>query len=108
MPRSKSRWLASLVFFVSLVVPAGVRAEHGVPCDCNPGSYPKREYRFYYLSRLLEHHGPKISVYAPDRAPGIPIGYDVRRFHCPYATPQEIYQFPSTPAATAASPATKE
>jgi hypothetical protein len=60
--------------------------------DCPKPSYSPLHYWVPSLYRANACiHGPKLSMYAPDRAPGLPARVQVIRFPCPAADPATFY-----------------
>jgi hypothetical protein len=61
--------------------------------NCPPDNYPKEHYWFPILWNWhYRHHcKPTVSVYAPDRHPGVPFGYVIQRFPCLAVEPAAMY-----------------
>jgi hypothetical protein len=91
----RKRWWAALL--VAVLLPAGARAGgfgsylYYYCSDCPPPSYSPCHYwtpALYRIHACL--HGPKVSVYPPDRFPSTPPRYEITPYHCPAADPAAI------------------
>jgi hypothetical protein len=73
---------------------------YGQRCD-PPAYYSPWRYWAPALARVYDNHwGPKLSVYAPDRHPEVPLSFNALPFRCPPADPEATVLVPPTPPAT--------
>src|SRR5947209_8585451 len=102
------RLMMTAVVLAAGLVPAG-NAKAGSLLDwfgcgsCPPPSYPRCRYLAPELARIKDCiHGPRLSVYAPDRHPEIPPTVLNIPFPCPAAAPAEtIIERPTPPPESA-------
>jgi hypothetical protein len=87
-------WLTAATFALAAVFLTAPQASAGQLWDWLCGNCPPPAYyspaRYWTpgLARLNDYcHGPKISVYAPNRHPEIPVDYTVLTFPCPPVLP---------------------
>ncbi|MBI1917476.1 MAG: hypothetical protein HYS12_22480 [Planctomycetes bacterium] len=102
------RLMVAALVLVAGLVPASTA--HGGPLldclgigHCPPPSYSPFRYWAPRLARVNDCiHGPRLSVYAPDRHPEIPPTFVVLPFPCPAADPAAtIIERPTPPAESA-------
>src|SRR5947209_1703432 len=68
------------------------------PGDGQPTSYSPLRFWAPGAARVSDQiHGPKLSVYAPDRHPEIPPTYTILTFPCPAVPPGATIIEPPTP-----------
>jgi len=71
------------------------------PDDGPTPSYSPLRYWAPRVGRVHDDcHGPKLSVYPPDRHPEIPPTYNILKFPCPAVDPAATIIEPPTPPAT--------
>jgi hypothetical protein len=69
--------------------------------DCEKPWYSPARYWAPAAARLNDIvHGPKLSVYPPDRHPEITPTYIIIKYPCPYSDPGATIITPPTPPAT--------
>jgi hypothetical protein len=69
--------------------------------DCPPPSYTPLRYWTPELMTVHDCiHGPRLSVYAPNRHPEIPPTVTVLKYHCPAAVPTATFVPVPTPPET--------
>jgi len=99
-------WLAAAAFALGVLLLSAPAASAGPIWDWLCGNCPPPEHyspaRYWTpgLARINDYcHGPKISVYAPDRHPEIPPEYQVLSFPCPPVLPAATFiPVPTAPA----------
>jgi hypothetical protein len=101
------RLLSPLVFFVMGLgsvgsASAGPLFDWLCPSgDCEKSTYSPARYWAPGAARVSDMvHGPKISVYPPDRHPEITPTYIIIKYPCPYSDPAATIITPPTPPAT--------
>jgi hypothetical protein len=95
MSGKNTGWVVALVLAAGWLTPANA---HGWPFffghsdhDCPPPSYSCWNYWAPNLLRQHDWHRPLTYIYAVNRFPDIPYGYDIHTFPCPAVEPAALY-----------------
>ena len=105
MMRLRRLTMGALLLFAGLVptstASAGPLMEWLRPEDGQPPAYSPFRYWTPGLARVNDAvHGPKISVYPPDRHPEIPATFTILKYCRPAVDPAATIIEPPTPPAT--------
>jgi hypothetical protein len=100
----KAGWVALLVLLAGLLLPG--RGSAGLlfgPKPYHPWNCPPRCYSCWHYWAPAPYriwagcHGPKVSVYPPDRFPCVPPSAAIIRFPCPGVPPPQYPYAPKPP-----------